>query len=1194
MDLVFSHSFGLNCDVIHNVAFYDENTLIFIAGKLSILLDLKTHQQKVINLAEGCEITALARFSEQIALAVRGRPPCLYLLNLASDTKRVYHAPEKMKGEEFLCISMSVSLKFIAAQGTSPDWKLVIWLANERQVIAIFNPTSKRIESAVREISFHGGGREEIVAVGKEVFKLYEYQEKVDSASVTFKEIVFDKYEVGEEYYAIGWPQKETLAVCTRNGRVLFFRGIEFIHAIEVVNDLKTAREKIDFELEDRVYNTVTSLVFTSKEMVCSVSGNIVVVYKGEEVAKYVLERLILLPEQKHSELLRVESQTDQDIITLMDLSPNSEILIVSTANGQLFNYDLNNKNDFCSYFVPILYRQHAGPILTMDVARGTPLVATCSEQSIIVWNYKTKNQEMFSTFKEKINCVAIHPSGYYLALGLGMHAIQLCSILYTGLRDRKLIQPQICSKISFSYGGHIMLVVSEALIDVYDFATLYLLARLEGHAGHISALSWKDDDTRIVSCDVLGVICEWDVVTWSKLWENTSIVSYSCLTVVPNRNNIVASTVGKVLKYLADGFVEWEFDCSNELSFIVASSDCKTLYSGGKDGSLSRYKLPVDDVSSDSFAHSGEVTCMMFSPDFQMLFTVSVDGLLFAWKCNLNEIPEDAVENTTLLNSVLVSTSELKNLQEKEKLLELSIKQSEIACLCDLKLNRFKYLESKKNNYVDHNSVVKSLNEEIADLKKRIQDMLFETAESSDLKKLEEVYRKETIEFAEQLAESYKKTSNYSEESREILKNLEDALKSRENDNAKVFSHLKNVEKEMLNNLKVLERRITEEKKITETQRNILEQKKQKVVKEEILQQNQTKNELKRLKIESKKLKGEQAEDELSRLRHLKLFLEKENKRKKAFCTGKIEFDIDDKLKSIEVLEKQLRDLKEILKTKDKIAQTLDAKFYEARKLIGDLQRGNFISKNKIKDFKTALRDTEKNLKSCQTELKETTQSIPSLEGELRLVKDQVSTLNQKLKETMDGFGDKRDLLRHNQNLMSKYKSLLYQSYSQTCDPEELRKDILRLFGQIKKGTYETLDPNLKEEFDHQIETLQGIYVSIKKNPTRATKELSLAEFKLAQQNSKLLDELHQVQFEHDKLRDVVFDLEVAMGMPFTRQAKITKAVDELRDKIELVVRGDIGEDKFKEMQRLDDLIEEQQDEMRRLQVTISEKTKK
>ncbi|GIX80149.1 hypothetical protein CEXT_131441 [Caerostris extrusa] len=76
-------------------------------------------------------------------------------------------------------------------------------------------------------------------------------------------------------------------------------------------------------------------------------------------------------------------------------------------------------------------------------------------------------------------------------------------------------------------------------------------------------------------------------------------------------------------------------------------------------------------------------------------------------------------------------------------------------------------------------------------------------------------------------------------------------------------------------------------------------------------------------------------------------------------------------------------------------------------------------------------------------------------------------------------------------------------------------------------------------------------------------------------------------------KLREVIFQMEVAMGMPQTRLAKPTKKTAELRDTIDFVFStlSRTREEKANELKNLDKLIEEQQEEMRRLQSKLDNK---
>lgn len=53
-----------------------------------------------------------------------------------------------------------------------------------------------------------------------------------------------------------------------------------------------------------------------------------------------------------------------------------------------------------------------------MDVCTRKPLIVTAEEQTIRIWNFEDMRLECCKTFNETILSVAIHPSGYILAIG--------------------------------------------------------------------------------------------------------------------------------------------------------------------------------------------------------------------------------------------------------------------------------------------------------------------------------------------------------------------------------------------------------------------------------------------------------------------------------------------------------------------------------------------------------------------------------------------------------------------------------------------------------------------------------------------------------------------------------------------------------------------------------------------------------
>ncbi|GFT64316.1 cilia- and flagella-associated protein 57 [Nephila pilipes] len=1184
MDLYYS--FGVSSNLVRNMTFYDDKTLILVTGKVYVLFHLRTLDQRVIEVVENCEVTALSRCEKHLILAVRDRPASVYLFNIESSTKKLFRGPIRMKSDVYLCVSASTNLKFVAAQGCEPDWLLVIWLSITREVVAVLNPTSERPACVVHDISFNAGEREELVVIGKNVFRLYECQDQEKSESINFSEVIFEKHEEGHEYFSIAWPQKENLAVGNSKGEILFFRGIDLVHKISVLDMLPNTSLNDSMRVSSD-YQAVTCLGCTHNELLCVFAGSTLVIYKGEALSQYAFSRCVYISSPKLKLTFPGELIGLRDFIMWFDLSPDNRLICATTAYGQLLYLDLKKDEENNSFKI-LLPRQHNGPIIAMDVARGRPLVATCSEQSVILWNYETKEQELIMNFKDPVLGLAIHPSGLYLALGFSFY-VRICIILYNKLLDCKMLNSKDFSRMTFSCGGHLLAVASHTRIEVYDFLTLVRLAKLEGHAGRISSLMWKDDDTRLISSDLRGIICEWDVISWCKLWENTAVTSYSCLDVVSNKNAVLAIGSDKILKCISDGTVQWEFEYSNRLNVIAVCSDGTFVYTGAGDGSLGKISLPSLDVWFNVFAHSGEITEMVFNSTNRILFTVSRDGLLFAWKTGMSI--ENIVE-TTYGNSVFTSVFDLSGQKQKVELLQMSMKQSAIAYECDMKLDMLKHEREMRNMLIDHELVVKGLNKKIAVLKEEIEILFFDSYFPELLKNLEDTNRQTMFDHAEELNAAYERTSAYIQETQEMIKKHEEVLGATEKDYTETWAYELNKEEEILTRIKNLEHSILLEQVTSIKEKEAFERDKRRVQEESAAQKALFK-ETEKVRIENDRRELELLEKETKKLRHMTVLMREDAWRKRKIASGEVDHDISEKLISIDVLRKGFLSLEDKLKAKQKIALNQDVKYFELRKNVGNLQRSHAISRNIVERLQSNIEKVVSEMKSVQKEVGKVKDSIPVVEEKIRLTSEYCTTLDKKLRETIDGFRDKRSLLLDNENILSRYKSLLHESLSQTCDAVELRKNILHLFDQIKSDVDETLNPNLKAEFSRQIEALRDTYRYIRSDPNKTTKQQSMAEFKLSQENSKLLTEVHEIQKEQQSLRDTIFQMEVAMGMPHTRLAKITKKVDELRDKIEFVVSAlsKNREEKAKEIVRLDALLEEQQSEIRRLQSEIKKK---
>ncbi len=132
----------------------------------------------------------------------------------------------------------------------------------------------------------------------------------------------------------------------------------------------------------------------------------------------------------------------------------------------------------------------HDEAISSIDVCLHKPLIATLSkrENSIKIWNYKRPRCLLEKRFDAKldeiedhpelINCLALHPMGFYMAVGC-FDKLRLYHILENDLRNYKEVVLKGVCFLRFSHGGHQLAVAYPRqkqnihLINVYNAYTL-------------------------------------------------------------------------------------------------------------------------------------------------------------------------------------------------------------------------------------------------------------------------------------------------------------------------------------------------------------------------------------------------------------------------------------------------------------------------------------------------------------------------------------------------------------------------------------------------------------------------------------------------------------------------------------------------------------------------------------------------
>lgn len=161
--------------------------------------------------------------------------------------------------------------------------------------------------------------------------------------------------------------------------------------------------------------------------------------------------------------------------------------------------------------------------ITGMDVAVRKPLVVTTGlDCSVRVWNFVEKTCEVLKVFSDIPTGVAIHPSGFHIAVGFP-DRLRIMNVLAEDYKDVKEYPLRNCTELKFSHNGHFLAAASGPVIQIFDFLTGAYVCALRGHSGRVTGLHWAYNDATLISVAVDGGILEWSIEEGKRTREHLS-----------------------------------------------------------------------------------------------------------------------------------------------------------------------------------------------------------------------------------------------------------------------------------------------------------------------------------------------------------------------------------------------------------------------------------------------------------------------------------------------------------------------------------------------------------------------------------------------------------------------------------------------------------------------------------------------
>ncbi|CAH1775033.1 unnamed protein product [Owenia fusiformis] len=1134
------HIFGLKSEVSGNIAYHDEQTVVYPSGANCIMYNIDQKSQKFIpgsDKSQGMTAMTVSPNRRYVAIAEKGEKATITIYDLHSLRKRKILSSTEVQSKEFVSLAFSPDSKYLVAQAGRPDWTLLYWTWEKSKVMAVTKTSNPQTNAPIYQVTFNPQDNTQLCVVGDGIFKLFRYSEG------NLKQFAFQKMEP-QNYLCQAWVSDERVIVGTDKGKLLLFEAGELKNEFNVVSSMQQSssdKDKMSSVTEEvgAVSCAVTALVAYSKGFACSCGlGTVHMFEKTDDKDFFKKTREIKVPADPNS---ADPQKNEQQQIFSLAVSPSEENLVCTTEVQQLYGItlssaDLGKQGDEARFEV-LAQSFHCNQVLGLDVCARKPLVATCSlDRSVRIWNFETCNLELYKEFAEEAYSIALHPSGLYILVGFS-DKLRLMNLLIDDIRTFKEFTIRGCRECSFSNGGNMFAAVHGNVIQIYSSTTFENVLNLKGHNGKVRSVQWSADDSKIISCGMDGAVYEWNSFDGKRVGESVlKSCSYTSVAVTPDGKTTFAVGSDRTLKEIADSQILRDVDSHDvTLTAVAMSHSGRMLFAGTSTGTLRSMKFPltVPGEWAEHQGHSSAITKMKMTYDDQYLVTISEDSCIMIWKAQDKEgrgLKRD--KEVGWAEEILITKSDLE--EKNAMMAELKTRVDE------LKMENEYQLRLKDMNY---NEKIKELTEkfiqEMESLKTKNQVL------KTDKEKSEATHEEETSEQMEKHAKElqdlesannqklmleYEKFQELQAKSQKMQEDYERQLQEMEESKERALEELTEYyETKLTEKTGQLEQSHDEgrqqNKEYEETKRQIEEDSDR-----EILDiKNKYERRLRDEKEANMRLKGETG---IMRKKFTSLQKEIDDHKEEI---KKLQGESTKFQNVIRNMEKDAAGLKKEIQERDETIQDKEKRIYDLKKKNQELEKFKFVLDYKIKELKKQIEPRENDIKAMKEQIQEMESELERFHKQNTQLELNITELRQKLKATDKEMHQERQRVRDVEATVKRFKTDLHNCVGYIQDPKMLKESIKALYQKhVQEDITESasVDADIQKEYARQREHLERSVASLRKKLAKDTEIHRADNVRIMQENVSLIKEINDLRRELKIARTQVHDLEAALGL--------------------------------------------------------------
>jgi len=1187
------HVFGLKGDVANNVAFQDEQTIIYPSGSNCILYNIDNKTQKFISsLDKSLGMTAMAVTPNKryVAVAEKGEKATITIYDLQTLRKKKVLTTTDVQSQQYVSLAFSPDSKYLVSQGARPDWTLLYWAWEKSKVLANIR-TSTNVSNEVYQVSFNPNDNTQVCVVGNAIFKIYKYHDQ------NMRVHPIQKFEP-QNFLCHSWLSEERLLVGTDQGRMLLFEGGEYKNDFHVGAPLTAESSggersvtagQSDHSATTRSFTPVLCIAKYSKGFLCSAGNGIVYMYEKtdeREFYKKAREIRIQFPSDSAQNTINIKGGLHE--IMHMTISPSEETIVAATRSNQLYTIGLTgaeiSKGEH-SLFEVLSQPFHYDQITGLDVCIRKPLVATCSlDRTVRIWNYENNSLDLVKEFQEEAFSVALHPSGLYVLVGFS-DKLRLMNILIDDIHPFKEFTIRGCRECQFSNGGHLFAAVHGNVIQLYATYTFDNVGNLKGHNGKVRSIVWSQDDSKIISCGVDGAVYEWSVYTSKREGESVlKTCSYTCAAVSPDGSTTFAVGSDKTLKEISDSQIQREVPAADTvLTQVAISRSGRMLFAGTSTGSIRAMKFPltVPGEWTEHQCHSSSITKMRISYDDGFLFTVGEDACLYTFKIMDKEGRGLKAKDITYAEEILITKSDLEEKNTVMSELKTRVDELKMENEYQLRLKDMNYNEKIKElteKFIQEMESLKTKNqvlktdkdkeeahhEEEQQEQRERQSQELQDLESANNQKLMAEYEKyqELQAKSQRMQEEYERQlAAKSESKKQALQELTELYETklhektgqleaahdeqrrmiREHEETKKQIE-EDADREILDIKNMYERRLREEKEgnMRLTGETGIMKKKFKSLEQEI---DALKSDINNLNTEKNKLNG-----------------------------------------VIKSLEKDILGLKKEIQERDETIQDKEKRIYDLKKKNQELEKFKFVLDYKIKELKKQIEPRENDIKAMRDQIQEMDTELERYNKNNTKLELQIELLKQKLKATEKEMYMQRQKVHDMEADLKRFRTDVNQCVKHIQDPQTLKSKIVELnrkYVQSEQAVESAgMDVDIQNEYSRQREHLERSVASFRKKLTKDQQIHRADNVRIMQENVSLIKEINDLRRELKIARTQISSFKYALNLD---QGK----VHDLEANSNVLKKGVIpagGGPAAEEMEQTQKIVDLQKQEIKRL----------